>query len=101
MLQKVIILLLITLSTQAMSFECSATRTIIKSSHSITITDELAGNEDKKFIDIKEGYFSFTRDTDETYMAMITLGPNYTTGSLAKATFDKNNEYKNLIIILL
>jgi len=80
----------------------------------IKTTKNLSGSLDRKNVDIKEAYFSFTRNNAGVFVGMIALGPDYTDGTLTKAdfnnkpkcedekthcdssqaVFDSNNEYK-------
>ena len=94
MLKKSILFAFFTLSSTSFAFDCTAIRRVTINSNVTETTEKLVGNDEKKIIDIEEAYFSYTKIAPETYVAMITIGPDYTTGNLAKATFDKDNKYK-------
>ena len=81
----IISMLLVTLNVHA--FKCEATKMTTEHSETITIKESLTGSATKISADIQDTYFSFTQESENVYVAMITTGPNYTSGALGKGNF--------------
>lgn len=92
---SLIALFLITLQAQAL--ECQAEKRTIKNNTLEVKTIKLQNTDyspgEKLIGDLEEAYFSVALDGNE-HVSMITIGPDYTTGNLAKGGLNDQGELK-------
>lgn len=90
----IVIVMTLLISNAALAIDCTGQIDTYESSGVTTVKEKLEGDNEKLQLDLENAYFSFSDYQDGAFTAIISIGPEYTTGNLAKGIFDKNGKFK-------